>query len=66
MKSQFVTNSSGKKIAVILPIKSYQTMMERLEELDDIRLFDAAKAERGTPVSLDAYLKTRATKFQTL
>ena len=41
-------------------------MMERLEELDDIRLFDAAKAESGTPVSLDAYLKRRATKFQTL
>lgn len=62
MRTQFVTDSKGEKIAVILPIKSYQQMVERLEEQDDIRLYDQARAEGGTPVPLEKYLKNRALK----
>ncbi|GAB2498600.1 hypothetical protein [Algoriphagus taiwanensis] len=43
MKTQFITDEQGKKIAVILPIKEYSKMMEDLEELDDIKSYDAAK-----------------------
>ncbi|MEI6489163.1 MAG: hypothetical protein WCP52_09385 [Bacteroidota bacterium] len=43
MKTQFVTDDNGKKIAVILPLKNYQRMLEELEELEDIRLYDEAK-----------------------
>lgn len=43
MSTQFVTDDHGKKLAVILPIKEYNKMMDDLEELEDIKLYDAAK-----------------------
>ncbi|WP_162419132.1 hypothetical protein [Cyclobacterium roseum] len=43
MRTQFITDDQGKKLAVILPIKEYNKMVDGLEELEDIRLYDAAK-----------------------
>lgn len=43
MRTQFVTDDHGKKLAVILPIKEYNKMLDDLEELEDIKLYDAAK-----------------------
>jgi hypothetical protein len=43
LKTQFVADDHGKKLAVILPIKDYEKMIEELEDLDDIRLYDEAK-----------------------
>jgi hypothetical protein len=52
MVTQFVTDDHGKKIAVILPIKTYNKMLSDLEELEDIKSYDAAKA--GDQEFLDA------------
>ncbi len=52
MQAQFVTDDQGKKLAVILPIKEYQKMVDELEELEDIKLYDAAK--KGKLVFIDA------------
>jgi len=52
MKTQFVTDDHGKKLAVILPIEKYKKMMEDLEELEDIKLYDDAK--KGEQEFLDA------------
>jgi PHD/YefM family antitoxin component YafN of YafNO toxin-antitoxin module len=46
MSTQFVTDDNGKKLAVILPIKAYKKMMDDLEELEDIKLYDAAKKSK--------------------
>jgi hypothetical protein len=43
MKTQFITDDQGNKLAVILPIKDYQKIISDLEELEDIRLYDASK-----------------------
>lgn len=43
MRTQFITDDHCKKLAVILPIKEYNKMVDDLEELEDIRLYDAAK-----------------------
>jgi hypothetical protein len=43
MKTQFITDDNGNKLAVILPIKEYQKIIEGLEDLEDIRLYDQAK-----------------------
>ena len=43
MKTQFVTDDHGKKLAVILPMKDYQKMVDDLEDLEDVRLYDEAK-----------------------
>jgi activator of HSP90 ATPase len=63
MKTQFVTDDHGKKVAVILPIKEYQKMVEDMEELEDIRLYDEAKQEDdGKRILLSDYLKNRKAK----
>lgn len=54
MKTQFVTDKSGKKLAVILPIKEYNKMVDDLEELEDIKLYDSAK--EGEQEFIDADL----------
>lgn len=46
MKTQFVTDNHGKKLAVILPIREYNKMVDDLEELEDIKLYDAAKKRK--------------------
>ena len=43
MRTQFITDDSGHKLAVILPIKEYNKMLEDLEDLEDVKLFDKAK-----------------------
>jgi hypothetical protein len=52
MSTQFVTDDHGKKLAVILPIKEYNKMVDDLEELEDIKLYDAAK--KGKQEFIDA------------
>jgi PHD/YefM family antitoxin component YafN of YafNO toxin-antitoxin module len=52
MSTQFVTDNHGKKLAVILPIQEYNKMLDDLEELEDIKLYDAAK--KGKQEFVDA------------
>ena len=60
MKTQFVTNTEGKKIGVLLTIKDYKKLLNSLEELDDIRSFDKAREEDdGSRISLLDYQKKR-------
>lgn len=47
---QYISNQMGNKIAVILPIKEYQKLIEKVEELEDIRLFDEAKKRKSEPI----------------
>ncbi len=51
--TQFLTNEKGEKIAVVISIEEYQKLLEELEELDDIRAYDEAKASGETPVPFD-------------
>jgi len=59
--TQYITNNKGKKLSVVLPLKDYKRMMEDLEELEDIRLYDAAKAskEKSLP-AVEAFAKIEA------
>ena len=40
---QYITDNAGKKISVVLPMKDFKVIMEELEELEDIKLYDEAK-----------------------
>lgn len=40
---QFITDKEGKPVSVILPMNEFNSLLEELEELDDIKLYDAAK-----------------------
>jgi hypothetical protein len=59
---QYITNSSGQKHAVVLPIKEYNLLLNKLEELEDIHLYDVVKAKNESSTTLEQYLKKRKTK----
>ena len=51
------------KSLVILPIKEFDSIMEELEELEDIKLYDEAKKnDTGEKISFSDYLKSRKQK----
>lgn len=50
---QYITDKYGKKISVVLPIKDYEALMEELEELNDIKLYDEARESDEGSVPLD-------------
>ena len=39
---QFIIDNNGKKLAVVLPIKEYNKLIEELEDLEDVKEFDKA------------------------
>ena len=57
MKTQYITDSKGEKISVILPVREYERMLEKLEELDDIKAYDRAKAHKSEPVPFEQAVK---------
>ena len=57
MKTQFITDDNGKKLAVILPIKDYEKILEELEELEDIKLYDEAKNKNDESLPIDDAFK---------
>ena len=49
---KFLTDEHGKKISVVLDIEEYEKMLEELEELEDIRAYDEAKASNEPAIPL--------------
>jgi PHD/YefM family antitoxin component YafN of YafNO toxin-antitoxin module len=62
--TQFVINEKGEKSAVIMPMKTYLEMLEKLEELEDIRMYDAVKSRNESSISLEEYRQKRKAKKQ--
>jgi len=57
---QYINDSNGKKSMVILTLKEFETIMEELEDLEDVRLYDQAKKEdTGERILFSDYLKNR-------
>ncbi|MDQ2720079.1 MAG: hypothetical protein M3Z26_10035 [Bacteroidota bacterium] len=57
VKPQYITDNAGKKISVVLPMKDFKTIMEELEELEDIRLYDEAKVNNEPSMPIDEAFK---------
>jgi hypothetical protein len=63
METQFLTDEKGNRTAVLLPIKKYNKLIEKLEDLEDVRLYDEAKREDdGYRISFEDYVKSRESK----
>lgn len=54
---QYISDDSGKKISVVIPIKDFNAMLENIEELEDIKLYDKAKKSEETSIPLDEAFK---------
>lgn len=48
-KEKYIVDSEGKKTAVVLDIKEYKKILERLEDLDDIKYVKEHLAEESVP-----------------
>ena len=58
METQFLTDEKGNRTAVLLPIKKYNKLIEKLEDLEDVRLYDEAKRDDdGYRISIDEAFK---------
>lgn len=42
---QYITDTNGNKLSAILPINEFSKLIEELEELEDIILYDAGKKD---------------------
>jgi len=49
---RFVTDAKGKRVAVLLDVKTYEHLRQAEEELADIRAYDAAR--RKVAADIDA------------
>lgn len=56
---QYITDEHGKRVSVVLPIQQWKQMLDELEELDDIRLYDEVKARNEPTIPLAEYRKKR-------
>lgn len=53
LNPQYITDNAGKKISVVLPIKDFKAIMEELEELEDMKLYDEAKKSNEPSIPID-------------
>lgn len=58
---QYITDTEGNKVSVVLPIQQFESLMEALENAEDVMLYDAAKSqfEDESFLTLDEYLIER-------
>lgn len=60
---QFINDNDGKKTMVILPVKEFEDIIEALDDLEDVKLYDQAKKEdNGARILFSDYLKNRKQK----
>lgn len=59
---QYINDNTGKKMVVLLK-KEFDSLMEMLEELEDIRIYDEVKKnDDGKRIKFSDYLKKRKDK----
>ena len=56
IKPQYIKDTAGKKL-VVLPAKQFDTIMGELEDLEDIKRYDAAKKRKQSFVDADVVFK---------
>ncbi len=48
---QYITDKKGKKISAVLSMKEFKTIIEGLEELEDIKLYDESKNDNEPAIT---------------
>lgn len=60
---QFITDNNGNKISAVIPMEEFSAIMEELEDIEDVRLYDEAKKEdNGKRILFSDYVKNRKEK----
>jgi len=50
---QYVVDENGRRIAVVLPLRQYRKLVEAMEDLEDLRAADEARAEGGEAIPFE-------------
>jgi hypothetical protein len=50
---EYVVDEHNQKKSVVLPLAEWNEIVDKLEELDDIRAFDEAKSRPSDPIPFD-------------
>ena len=53
---RFVTDSAGRRTAVLLDMEEYEKLLQDLEELESLKAYDAAKSSGDEAIPLDQAL----------
>ena len=57
---QYIKDAKGQKSLVVISAKEFDSILEELEELKDIKLYDEAKKEdNGERILFSDYIKNR-------
>jgi PHD/YefM family antitoxin component YafN of YafNO toxin-antitoxin module len=59
VKPQYITNEDGERVSVIIPVSEYEQIIQELENIEDVRLFDEAKKSKEPSMPFDEYVKMR-------
>jgi len=60
---QYIKDANGNKVMVVLPVEEFNSIIDELEELEDIRLYDEAmKEDNGERILFSDYVKSRKEK----
>ena len=54
---EYLVDEAGNRRAVVLPLAAWQQIKEELEELEDIRAYDEAKAQPSEPVPFEQAIR---------
>ncbi len=57
LNPQFITDKKGKKVSVIFSIKEYNKLLEEIEDIEDIKLYDEAKSRKNEFIPIDEAFK---------
>lgn len=56
LHERFVTDSAGRRTAVLLDMEEYEKLLQELEELESLKAYDAAKSSGDEVIPLDQAL----------
>ena len=59
LRPRYITDENGNRVSVVLSIQQWQQMLDDLEELEDMRLYDKVKARKEPTISLAEYKQKR-------
>lgn len=65
IKPQFITDNAGNKISVVLPMKDFKAILEELEDIEDVKLYDEAKKSNEPSIPIDVAFKMIEAKRKT-
>lgn len=53
INEQYIVDSQGQRVSVVLGFEYYQQLLARLEELEELYAFDLAESSQGEVISLE-------------